>query len=275
MPVFARFLRYFMAVAHHGSIRKASDELRIAASAIDRQLLQGEQTLGTPLFERLPTGLRLTATGELFLTAARRWTRDLDNLRVQIDDLKGLRRGQVDLLIPDALTKGFIPHLMAQLRETHPGIVIRVLVRNTRDIGALLMDGAADFALQLDPGTSRELIVHAHATFPVGFISLPGHPITLQKEARFSLCAEFPMVVPASPLALRRQLDLLEIETDIKPQAVASADNIQMIKSLVSSGVGIGILSYLDVLDEVKKAGAGFHAHREQDSFTADARALP
>lgn len=81
-----------MAVAQHGSIRKASDELHIAASAIDRQVLQGEKILGTQLFERLPSGLRLTTAGELLLTSCRRWSRDLNALQTQLDNLKGLRQ---------------------------------------------------------------------------------------------------------------------------------------------------------------------------------------
>ncbi|MDL2172541.1 MULTISPECIES: LysR family transcriptional regulator [Asaia] len=258
MPVFSRFLYYFMAVAQHGSIRKASEDLRIAASAVDRQLLQGEKMLGTPLFERLPTGLRLTATGELFLTAGRRWVRDLDSLMVQIDDMKGLRRGKVDVLIPDALTKGFMPELIGVLRQTHPGILVNTHVRDNQDIGALLVEGGADFALMLDPGNLRQLVVRSHAEFPLGFISPPGHPITQCSPARFSLCAQFPMVLPAPPLALRRQIKLLEIETEITLTPVASANNIQMIKSLVLSGAGVGILSYLDVMHEVKSEEIAF-----------------
>lgn len=94
MPVFSRFLRYFIAVAQQGSIRKASDELNIAASAIDRQILQGEKLLGTQLFERLPTGLRLTTAGELLLSSGIRWTRDLRALTTQIDNLKACGRAR-------------------------------------------------------------------------------------------------------------------------------------------------------------------------------------
>jgi DNA-binding transcriptional LysR family regulator len=36
MAPFSRFLRYFMTVARLGSIRRAAEELHIAASAIDR-----------------------------------------------------------------------------------------------------------------------------------------------------------------------------------------------------------------------------------------------
>ena len=69
MPALSRFLRYFLAVGRLGSIRRAADELNVSASAIDRQILNVEANLGMPLFERLPTGLRLTAAGEIMMAA--------------------------------------------------------------------------------------------------------------------------------------------------------------------------------------------------------------
>lgn len=258
MPVFSRFLRYFMAVAQHGSIRKASDELHIAASAIDRQILQGEKLLGTLLFERLPTGLRLTTAGELLLTSCRHWSRDLNTLKIQIDNLKGLRQGTADILIPDALTKGFLPVLLGRLRESHPGILVSVHVRKSQNMGELLVKGHADFALMFNPSHMRELTVRAHKEIPLGFISLPSHPVAALSEARFSVAAEYPVIVPSPPLALWRPIGLLEAETGIEIAAVARADNIQMIKSLVLEGTGIGILSYLDAYDEVQKKQLAF-----------------
>lgn len=258
MPVFSRFLRYFMAVAHHGSIRKASDELHIAASAVDRQILQGERQLGTLLFERLPTGLRLTTAGELLLSSCKGWSRDLSTLTTQIDNLKGLRQGSADIVIPDALTKGFLPTLLGKLRATHPGITVNVHVRASKDMGEMLVNGQADLALMFNPAHMRELFVRSHKTIPLGFITQPGHPIALMKDAQFSVCAEYPMVVPSAPLALWRPIELLEAETGIKILAVSRADNIQMIKSLVGEGVGIGILSQLDAYDEIKKGQLAF-----------------
>ncbi|BCI66220.1 LysR family transcriptional regulator [Acetobacter aceti] len=258
MPVFSRFLRYFMSVAQHGSIRKASDELHIAASAIDRQILQGERTLDTLLFERLPTGLRLTAAGELLLTACNRWSRDMNTVRTQIDGLKGLRQGAVDVLIPDALTKGFLPQLVGRLRESHPGIVVSLHIRKSQNMGELLVKGHADFALMFNPNHMRELAVRIHKDVPLGFLCLPSHPIASMKEGPFSLATEYPTIIPTPPLALWRPIGLLEAETGIKIAAVARTDNIQMIKSLVQEGVGIGILSYLDAYDEISRGQLAF-----------------
>lgn len=89
MPAFSRFLRYFMAVGRLGSIRKAADELNLSASAIDRQILNVEAELGMPLFERLPTGLKLTAAGELMMASAHQWEKGMTEVRARIETCAG------------------------------------------------------------------------------------------------------------------------------------------------------------------------------------------
>ena len=93
MFAFSRFLLYFTEVARQGSFRKASEALHVSASSIDRQILRVENELAMPLFERHPTGLRLTAAGELLLHAANNWKKDFTRVCEQLDDLRGLRRG--------------------------------------------------------------------------------------------------------------------------------------------------------------------------------------
>ncbi|GAA4481165.1 LysR family transcriptional regulator [Gluconacetobacter asukensis] len=251
MPAFSRFLLYFLAVARHGSIRRASDELRIAASAIDRQLLQGEQALGTSLFERLPTGMRLTAAGEILHAHARRWHRDFEDVARQIDDLKGLRRGQVTLVAPEALTRSFLTGIIARLRQTHPGIVLNLRVHDNAEIAGLLDDGEADLALMLDPEGIRSLHVRSAALFPLGFVSPPGHRLARLASTRFSLCADEPTIVPASPLAVAAIFARLEADCAVTARVATTSNNVQLIKSLVAAGTGISLLSSLDVMDEV------------------------
>ena len=65
-------LRYFLEVAQVGSLTEASVRLHVATSAISRQISGLEQTLGTPLFERQPRGMVLTAAGEILAVHARR-----------------------------------------------------------------------------------------------------------------------------------------------------------------------------------------------------------
>lgn len=107
MFAFSRFLLYFTEVARQGSFRKASEILHVAASSIDRQILRVEKELAMPLFERHSGGLRLTAAGELLLNSANYWKKDFLRVCEQLDDLRGLRRGQVCIATIDAINRHF------------------------------------------------------------------------------------------------------------------------------------------------------------------------
>ncbi|MGF1277254.1 LysR family transcriptional regulator [Acetobacter pasteurianus] len=258
MNPFSRFLIYFLAVARHGSIRKASEDLHIAASAIDRHILLGEQALQTPLFERLSSGMRLTAVGELFYAHASRWAKDFESLNRQIDDLKGMRRGRIDILAPEALARVFLPSIAARLKEQYPGIVLNIHIHDNAELGERLFAGEGDLAFLLDPADLRDLQVRSMLSFPLGVVSLPKHPVTQQSSARFSICVEYPVIVPEEPLALASVFAKLEADTMVNPNVISGANNVQMIKSLVKAGLGITILSYLDVMDEVQSGDMAF-----------------
>ncbi len=258
MPAFSRFLRYFLAVGRLGSIRKAADELNVSASAIDRQILNVESELGMPLFERLPTGLRLTAAGEIMMAAGGRWTKSLAEVRAQIEDLRGLKRGHVEIAVIDALAKGVIPAAIHALQSRYPGITIEVKVAANDQVRRMIATGEVDFGVFFGPESYRDIIVRAFVDIHLGFIAPVGHPFGQLAEARFSACQGSPVVVPSSPLAVYQQIAVLEGTTQLMLDRKATSDNIQMITSLVLEGVGIGILTSLDVVTEVRAGQLSF-----------------
>ena len=251
MPTFSRFLRYFMAVGRLGSIRKAADELHVSASAIDRQILNAEAQFGMPLFERLPTGLRLTAAGEVLMAAGGRWQKGLSELRAQIQDLQGLKRGHVDIAIIDALTKGHVPVTIEAVQRQYPGISVGIQVMGSDAIRTVIAKGEVDFGICFEPQSLRDLTVRAFAEVALGFVSRPGDPLAALDAARFSACAGLPMIMPAPPLAVHQQVAVLEATTQLPVERKAASNNIQAIISLVLQGVGTGLLTSLDVASEV------------------------
>jgi len=255
---FSRFTRYFRVVAGAGSIRRASEELNVSASAIDRQLLRAEEELQTPLFERLPTGLRLTAAGELLMAASADWTKDFERVRAQIADLCGLRRGHVAIGVIDALTKGFVPEIVRQVRLNYPGVFFTLRVLDNVEVAAALARGDVDFGIMLDPQSSRDLMVRARLDVILGFVTLPGHEIARKPRQRFSACEDHAIVAPHEPLALCQQVRALEAATSATLNVVAASDNIDMIKALVREGIGAGILSSIDVAAEVGRGQLTF-----------------
>ena len=104
-----RLLTYVDAVTRHGSIRKAADALSVASSALNRQILDLETDLGTALFERLPRGVRLTAAGEVFLAYARQAISELKAVESQVEQLRGLVRGQVGAAAVESVAGELLP----------------------------------------------------------------------------------------------------------------------------------------------------------------------
>ena len=94
MHLHSRALKYLDEVTRTGSIRKAAMSLHVTPSAIDRRILLLEEQLGTAIYERHASGLRLTAAGEILAQHIRRTLQDLERTRSEIEDLRGLRRGR-------------------------------------------------------------------------------------------------------------------------------------------------------------------------------------
>ncbi|MEE7493337.1 LysR family transcriptional regulator [Methylobacterium oryzae] len=258
MYAFSRFMRYFVEVAEQGSIRRASETLNVSASAINRQILLVEEELGVPLFERLPGGLRMTAAGELMLGSGRRWAKDFDRLNGQISDLVGLRAGHVRIATIDALSRGFLPDVVRDIKADHPDLLVEVSILENDNVQTCIEDARADFGLMINPRPTRDTGIRAQRPIDLGFVTPPRHPLSRRAGARFSSCIEYPIVAPTPPLALSKEVDFLQVSTGVRFAATAASDNIQMLKSLIASGVGVGILTYLDVMAEVRTGELAF-----------------
>ena len=63
-------IRYFLAVARGGSVRAAAERLGVNHSTVLRRIAQLEEHLGAHMFEKLPSGYRLTSAGEEVLEFA-------------------------------------------------------------------------------------------------------------------------------------------------------------------------------------------------------------
>ena len=76
-----RQLRYFTQAARRENFRKASDDVRVAQSALTRQIQHLEQELGFLLFDRVKRGVRLTAAGQRLLERSQHILAEVDRLK--------------------------------------------------------------------------------------------------------------------------------------------------------------------------------------------------
>ena len=256
--IFSRAALYFDEVARRGSVRRAAETLNIAASAVDRQILLLEEHFGIALFERLPQGLRLTAAGELLVGDLRRWRRDLAKATARIDDLRGLRRGEVSV----ALVEGAIELLAGGLRgfqADYPSITYRLEVRGAEKVAEMVQSGEADLGLAVNPPDSHSLRAERTLIYHLGAVVRPGHPLASRREIAMADCAGYPLILPGETLSLRKVFDESWRRCVGSPPALPTvAGSVALIKGLIRSGFGIGMLTALDVRSEIAAGELAF-----------------
>src|SRR5206468_12687354 len=77
-------VRYFLAVARGGSVRAAAERLGVNHSTVLRRIAQLEERLGARMFEKLPSGYRLTAAGEEVLELANQMEASSNQLETRV-----------------------------------------------------------------------------------------------------------------------------------------------------------------------------------------------
>ena len=113
-------LRFFRITAQAGSFTKASEMIYLSQSAISRQIIALENSLGVKLFKRLPRGLELTPEGEKLLKLANQMHLKIETAEAQIQESRGVTQGPLHITTSVAFGSFWlIPHLNSFLK-TYP-----------------------------------------------------------------------------------------------------------------------------------------------------------
>lgn len=245
MP-FSRFTDYFIAVAKHGSFRKASEELYISVSAVHRQISLAEDDMGILLFERLSTGLKLTLAGELLYADLMRWQKDFQQTKIRFDEIQGLKRGSIEFGLIAALSEGFIIDVLASLYQQYPWINFNICMNDSEVIAQKIMNTELDFGLILNPKAHNHLEVVSFLEIPIGFVLAHDHPLSKQEKIFFSDTIEYHHLIPSAPLIIHDYASSLYKHHAFIPRVKTECNDIRMITAILKKSPGIGILSYLD-----------------------------
>ncbi|MEZ5665866.1 MAG: LysR family transcriptional regulator [Alphaproteobacteria bacterium] len=247
----AAVLRYLDAVARHGSIRRASEHLNIAASAVNRQILKLEQELGTPLFERLPGGLRLTEAGTIALRHARATLFDYERLRGEIGTLQGVYRGLVRIASLDSLLVHLLPGVVEAVHAAHPGVRFQVEARGPGEIVDLVADGDVDIGLSFNLEL-RKNVVQAHdIPVPIMAIVAAGHPLAGRARVTLADCSAYPFIFQQDNRPLHRLTQAQMIAERITARPFVTSNSQPFNKRLIVRGLGVGFYTKIGFLQEL------------------------
>jgi len=236
-------LRYFLEVARSGSLTEASARLHVAASALSRQIAGLEAQLGTPLFDRHPRGMVLTAAGEILAVHARRTALDAERALGEIGALQGLRAGRVRLATSDAFANELVPRLCVEFQRTHAGIQFSVTSLPTAQVPGAVRSGAADIGLCFSRAPQQDIAVAYRQSAPVLALLPPGHPLAGAPSVTLAQMGRHPLALPPPETTVRQMIDIVCSRQGLQLAPVLISNHAKTVLNFVANGGGLSVAS--------------------------------
>src|SRR5246127_2742967 len=146
-----RQFRYFIQAARRENFRKASDDLRIAQSALTRQRQFLEQELGFLLFDRVKRGVRLTAAGQRLLERSQHILGEVDRLRETLQIEGHVPSGPASLAAPPSIGRLLFNKLAQTFLKSYPKVTLSLIEGWTSNAMGQLRRGELSLAIMSDP----------------------------------------------------------------------------------------------------------------------------
>lgn len=245
-----RVLRYIDEVVRQGSIRKAAKKLNVAASAINRHILDVEAELDAPIFERLPRGLKLTSSGEILVAHIRETLSGQERVRAQIQSLRGLGRGEVTIATMASLAAGRLAEIVAAYRADFPQVDLTISVGDRPVVMEMVASGEADLAIAYNLPEDGRLQRAAEFAHHLGVALAPDHPLAARKTLRVTDCLDYPLVLADKTMSLRELVQQIT-PAQAKLTPAVETNSMELMKRLARIAPHVTFLNRVDLDREI------------------------
>ncbi|WP_354699401.1 HTH-type transcriptional regulator CynR [Paraconexibacter sp. AEG42_29] len=238
-------LEYFIAASEHGSFSAAAEHLHMAQPSLSDQVRRLEAEFGVQLFRRVGRGLVITEAGETLRAHA---TAVLDAAAAARESLSAARdlQGGTAVFGTFGSAKYFLgTDLVADFRERHPRVAIRLIGQNSVETAEAVRDGRLEAGIIAIPVDDRGLEVRPIARDEIVYASAV--PERLKRHATIQMVAAAPLILPDATFGaedpVRRQLAELAQRAGVRIEPVIDVEDVDSALELAWRGFGDTITS--------------------------------
>ena len=244
-------LRYFVAISDAGlNITLAAKRVHATQPGLSKQLKQLEDELGFLLFSRKGRGLEsITPSGQHVLAHARRVLEEAGNISAYAANTRQDVSGRLVLATTHTQARFVLPPAVAKVKLAYPRVSVHLNPTSDNNVLQVLARGEADFALISSAGAP-----------PPGGIAIPlfrwrrqvivpiGHPLAQSATApTLEDLAAYPLISYESSTADNSSLRNAFSDASLAPHFAMTAQDADLIKVYVRSGLGVGVLAEMAV----------------------------
>jgi DNA-binding transcriptional LysR family regulator len=257
-----RQLEILQAIAETGSFTACGRKLHVSQSAISRQILLLEEELGEPLFLRIGRQVRMTPAAESLVQLGQRVFHDVRETVGTITDRTRDLKGTLRLSGGMTVCLYVFPPLLKHLRRVHRHLDVRLTDATAGRSVQEIRGGRVDAGLLTLPVDEPDLVTVPVMREELLLVTPPTHPLARRRRVVPKDLAGQPFILFELGSGTRKVIDHFFASENIEPTIVMDTENVEIIKAMVKTGMGIGIVPYQAVAREVK-AGQVFCARIE------------
>jgi LysR family cys regulon transcriptional activator len=239
-------LRYVSEVARRGlNVSEAAEALHTSQPGVSKQIRALEEELGAAIFVR--QGRRFTAltdAGREIVATVDRVLSEVANLKAVGDEFAHHAKGSLAVGVTHTQARYALPPVVTAFKKRFPDVKLKLLQGNPHQLAKMVLTGEADVAIATEAldGYTELLTVPCYQWHHC--VVVPSrHPLARVQPLTLEAIAKYPIITYDSTFAGRTAVDRTFAARGLAPEVVLTALDSDVIKSYVSLGLGVGIIS--------------------------------
>ena len=144
------------------------------------------------------------------------------------------------------------PTLLAEVRRVHPHLDLKVTVASTERSIAMLRSGGGNLGMLTLPIDASDLVSVPVLHEELLVTTYPNHPLAMKRKVSPADLSRQPFILFETGSITRRLVDEFFARERIEANVVMETENVEIIKAMVRSGLGISIVPWQAVAADVR-----------------------
>lgn len=235
-------LRLFVLVADEGSLTRAAQRQHLSLAAASTRIKSLEAQSGQALLYREARGVRLTPPGEAFLHHAQGVLRQVDHLRMDLQEYGGGLRGHVRVFANTTAVTDFLPEILPGFLSANPRVNVDLQEKPNADIARGVLDGRADIGIVAGQVDTLGLQTIHFSTDRLMLVTAKAHPFASQKIIAFADTLDEDAVAMQQGSTLQTFLTQATQKLGRPLKLRIQLSSFDAMCRMIGAGVGVGIV---------------------------------
>ncbi|MGV6847423.1 MAG: LysR family transcriptional regulator [Marinibacterium sp.] len=240
-PTFQQ-MRLFEAVARHGSITRAAQDVNLTQPSVSMQIKALEEKIGLQLMHRMGRSVQLTGAGTEVAEASQEILQRMTEMRVRLAAMRDDIAGPLSIAVVST-ARYFLPQLMGQFKRFHSQVEPRLQILNREKVLERLNEDKDDLYVMGKADWGDTVQSQSFCDNLIVMVAPPSHPLVGQRNIALSRLASEPMIQREAGSGTRKAVERHFATAQVKLKTLMEFDDSEAVKQGVLSGLGIAYLS--------------------------------